>query len=189
MSYHYFHHSKAIRGFGLIELMVSISIMMLVAGIILIHQNSFNGAVLLESQAYEIGLAIREVQQSAVSASTNQGGNREMLGVYFDTNRNTTYRIFRDDENNGSYEAAEEYGQQNSLDSRFEIKGINVCSSSCSSQTAVSVMFERPNFDAKFYVGNTQTSASYVEVQIGTKDNSAAIKTVIVTATGQITIQ
>lgn len=187
MSYHSSHHFKTTQGFGLIELMVSISIMMLVAGIILIRQSSFNGAVLLQSQTYEIALAAREVQLNAVSASSIQGSTREMLGLYFDINRNTTYRVFRDDEGNGSYEAAEEYGQQNSLDSRFEIKAIRVGGTS---QNSVSVMFERPNFDAKFFVGTTPVSASRVEVDIGTKDTSAAgVKTFVVTATGQIEVQ
>ncbi len=161
--------------------------MVLVAGVILVRQNSFNGAVLLESQAYEIALAIREVQQNAVSASVIQNTSREMLGLYFDTSRNTTYRIFRDDEGNGSYEAAEEYGQQNSLDSRFEIKAIRVGGTS---QAAASIMFERPNYDAKFFVGGVQTSASQVEIVIGTVDGStSAEKTVVVTATGQVTVQ
>ena len=162
--------------------------MMLVAGIILIRQNSFNGAVLLEGQAYEIALAIREVQQNAVSASTIQGTSREMLGVYFDTSRNTTYRIFRDDEGNGSYEAAEEYGQQNSLDSRFEIKAIRI---GCTTQTTVAAMFERPDFDAKFYRGSGggPIAASNVEIDIGVKDSSnSSTKTVTITSTGQITI-
>ncbi len=181
------HLSNKQSGFGLIELMVSISIMMLVAGIILIRQDSFNGAVLMRSQAYEIALTAREVQTNAVSASSIQGSTREMLGLYFDTSRSTTYRTFRDDEGNGSYDASEEYGQQNSLDSRFEIKAIRVGGTS---QSSVSVMFERPNFDAKFYVGTTQVSASQIEVDIGTKDNSSAgVKTVVVTATGQIAVQ
>jgi Tfp pilus assembly protein FimT len=187
MSSHSSHHSKISSGFGLIELMVSISIMMLVAGIILARQSAFNGAVLLRSQAYEIALTAREVQLNAVSASTIQGSTREMLGLYFDTSRNTTYRTFRDDEGNGSYDASEEYGQQNSLDSRFEIKAIRVGGTV---QNNVAVMFERPNFDAKFYVGTTQVAATQIEVDIGTKDNSSAgVKTVVVTATGQIAVQ
>ncbi len=166
--------------------MVSISIMLLVAGVILVRQSGFNGAVLLEGQAYEIALATREVQVNAVSASAIQGTVREMLGVYFDTSRRTTYRIFRDDENNGSYDASEEYGQQNSLDSRFEIKAIRV---GCSNQNSVAVLFERPNFDAKFYIGTTQVAASSVEIDVGVKDASSAdVKTVIVTTTGQISV-
>jgi type II secretory pathway pseudopilin PulG len=176
--------SNSRSGFGLIELMVSISIMMLVAGVILIKQSSFNGATLLRSQAYEIALTAREVQTAAVSASAIQGSTREMLGLRFDTSRNTTYRIFRDDEGNGSYESSEEFGQQNSLDSRFEIKAIRV---GVTSQNNLSVMFERPNFDAKFYVGSTQVSASQVEIDVGTKDNSSAgVKTVVITATAKL---
>ena len=167
--------------------MVSIGIMLLVAGVILTRQSAFNGAVLLRSQTYEIALTAREVQLNAVSASTIGGSTREMLGLYFDMSRNTTYRTFRDDEANGSYDASEEYGQQNSLDSRFEIKAIRVGGTT---RQTVAVMFERPNFDAKFYIGTTQVAASQVEIDVGTKDNSAAgVKTLIISSTGQITVQ
>lgn len=167
--------------------MVSISVMLLVSGVILAKQSSFNGAVLLQSEVYEIALTTREVQLNAVSASAIEGSTREMLGLYFDTSRNTTYRTFRDDEGNGSYDASEEYGQQNSLDSRFEIKAIRVGGTA---QNSVAIMFERPNFDAKFFIGTTQVSAAQVEVDIGTKDNSSAgIKTLVVTSTGQIAVQ
>lgn len=187
MFYRFSYHSKKTAGFGLIELMVSIGIMTLVAAVILVRQSAFNGAVLLQGQAYEIALTTREVQTNAVSASAIAGTTREMLGLYFDTSRSTTYRTFRDDEGNGSYDAAEEYGQQNSLDSRFEIKAIRVGGTP---QNSVSVMFERPNFDSKFYVGTTQVGANQVEIDIGTKDGSAAgVKTVVITATGQITVQ
>ncbi len=187
MSSLFSHRSKLTSGFGLIELMVSIGIMTLVAGIILVRQSSFNGAVLLQSQAYKIALTVREVQVNAVSAAAIQGSTREMLGLYFDISRNTTYRTFRDDETNGSYDATEEYGQQSSLDSRFEIKAIRVGGVA---QNSVSVMFERPNFDAKFFVGTTQVSASQVEVDIGTVDGSSAVlKTVVITATGQISVE
>ncbi|MEK7461954.1 MAG: prepilin-type N-terminal cleavage/methylation domain-containing protein [Patescibacteria group bacterium] len=187
MSSRFSHLFKKINGFGLIELMVSISIMMLVAAVILARQSAFNGAVLLQSQAYEIALTAREVQTNAVSASVLAGTARQMLGLYFDTSRNTTYRIFRDVQGNGSYDVSEEYGQQNSLDSRFEIKAIRVGGTA---QNSVSVMFERPDFDAKFYVGTSQVSAGLVEIDIGTKDNSAVgVKTIMITATGQVTVQ
>ncbi len=170
--------------------MVSIGIMLLVAGVILTRQSAFNGAVLLRSQVYEIALTAREVQLNAVSASTIQGSTREMLGLYFDMSRNTTYRTFRDDEANGSYDASEEYGQQNSLDSRFEIKSIILGGTVPYNVDNVSIMFERPNFDAKFYVGNAQVAATQVEITVGTKDNSSAgVKTLVISSTGQITVQ
>jgi Tfp pilus assembly protein FimT len=58
------------RGFGLVELMVSISIMMLLTVVILNRQSSFNGAVLLRNQAYEVAFALRKAQLLAVSGNT-----------------------------------------------------------------------------------------------------------------------
>ncbi len=158
---------------------------MLVAAIILIRQDSFNGAVLLEGQAYEIALAAREVQQNAVSATALSGTTRQMLGVYFDMNNRSTYRIFRENSQTVSYSAAEEYGQQNSIDSRFELKAIRV---NCSTESSVSIMFERPNFDANFYVGSSERLVESVEIDVGTKDTSAGVKTVIFSSAGQISV-
>ena len=56
------------NGFGLVELLVSISIMLLVTMVVLVNHESFNNGALLRSQAYEVALRLREVQLSAVGA-------------------------------------------------------------------------------------------------------------------------
>jgi type II secretory pathway pseudopilin PulG len=189
---HYFHHyNKFLRktnGFGLIELLVSISIMMLVITIIFVRQNSFNGSVLLESQAYEMALSAREVQQNAVSASSIRGDTREFLGLYVSKNRDNTYRIFRDADGDIYYDPTEEYGQQGGISERFQIKDIKVGGSSVDE---ISIVFARPDFDARFILpGTGEVSASQVEVDIGLRDNSTTdIHTVVVTSTGQVAVE
>jgi len=113
---------KLKQGFGLIELLVSISIMILVIGVVLSQQKAFNGAVLLRGQAYEIALQAREVQLRAVSVINRDNSTdfREVYGIYFNELIPNTYNIFRDGSTIDGYDAGEEFGIQGQLDKRFE---------------------------------------------------------------------
>ncbi len=179
-------------GFGLVELMVSISIMVLVTSVILVRQSSFDSAVLLRSQTYEIALQAREIQLSAVSAeSDGSDGFRSVLGLYFDTAAGASggYKIFKDvDSPSDGYTLATDilYGKQGILDSRFFVKDITVGGSP---ETAVSVMFERPNFDAMFFdsTGTRLTGESMILTI--SRVGSASERILEITSTGQIDVQ
>ena len=184
-------------GFGLIELMVSITIMAIVSAVILARQSSFNGAVLLRSQAYEIALTMREVQLNAISAGSDGSGDfRKIHGVYFDTSDtgNGRYRIFRDADDDGFYDVGEEFGVQGFVDNRFEIDSISVTGDTFSG-TDIAVVFERPNFDARFFQGsnNELVTATMVEIvlrRVGTTGTDVGdTKTIAVTPAGQIAVQ
>jgi len=188
------HQPLGQGGFGLVELMVSISIMVIVSSIILARQSSFNSAVLLRSQAYEIALQVREVQLNAVSASSNAsaGNFRSILGVHFDTDNNSQYKIFRDDGSNGFYDTGEEFGVQGIIDNRFEIREIRAVGDSISG-TELSVIFVRPNFDARFFDVNGEVNASSIEIDIArrgiTGTSTSVLRTLEITSTGQIAVQ
>jgi type II secretory pathway pseudopilin PulG len=187
-----------LNGFGLIELMVSISIMLLVIGVVLIRQDSFSGAVLLRSEAYEVALGAREVQLNSVSAISLQGNYRTLLGLHFDTNNDALVRIFKDSPSgNVFYDNGEAFGKQLNIDSRFEVRGIRTFVGSSAvgnSVPTLSVVFERPNFDAHFFTGpNVNSNASRVEIDISkrdqTGDDSGIVRVVEITSTGQITVK
>lgn len=182
-------------GFGLVELMVSISIMVIVSAIILARQSAFNSAVLLRSQAYEIALGMREVQLNAVSASgdVSLGNFRSILGIHFDTDSNSEYKIFRDSDMDGFYDAGEEFGVQGVLDNRFEIREIRA-DGSVIPGSQLSVIFVRPNFDARFFESSgSEVNASSIEIDIArrgvTGTDNSVLRTLEVTSTGQITVQ
>lgn len=181
-------------GFGLIELMVSISIMMLVSAVILARQSSFNGAVLLRSQVYDIALAVREVQLGAVSAESNGSGLfRSVDGVYLDTANDSAYKVFRDANNNHYYDAVEQFGKQGVIDNRFQIRDIRAVGGTIRG-TGVSVVFERPNFDARFFdtVGEI-SGATSVEIDIARRgvagNTNDVVRTLEITKSGQITVK
>jgi prepilin-type N-terminal cleavage/methylation domain-containing protein len=187
------------NGFSLVELLISITIMVIVIAVISVQQGAFNGAVLLRSQAYEAALAVREVQLDAVSATGDSGVFRSVLGVHFDAaaSENGQYRIFKDSTSgsdaNGFYDSGEEYGKQGFLDNRFEVREIRPIGDSMQSTGGLSVVFVRPNFDARFFDSAGEVNASSVEIDIsrrGSTDTGPGdVRTLEVTATGQISVK
>lgn len=185
-------------GFGLVELMVSIGIVVLVMGIIVSKHSSYNGAVLLRSQAYSVALQAREIQLSAVSAlETESLGYRNVLGLHFNTGTPAFYYNFRDADNDHFFDTGEEFGRRNNIDSRFEIDAIRLVGSAAI-PSAVSVVFERPNFDARFFTagggtGTEPAGVTAIEVDIRLKGSTGSgvgdVRTVVITKTGQITVE
>lgn len=168
--------------------------MIIVVSIILVRQSSFNGSVLLRSQAYEVALQLRDIQLNAVSASYDENNFRSVLGAYFNETpgSNDSYKIFRDADSDNFYDVAEEFGIQGSLDSRFEIREIRADGVAVTGSD-LSVIFERPNFDARFFDGaNSEVTAAVVEIdvaRVGTVGNSTGeIRTVEITSAGQISV-
>lgn len=182
-------------GFGIVELLVSISIMALVSGVILVQQNSFNGSVLLRNQVYQVALTVREVQMGAVSAVGVGGQFRSLLGLHFSTSNPSGYNIFRDADGDMYFDSTEAFGKQGGIDDRFEIRAIrSVTGTAETSVSNVSIVFERPNFDARFYGSAGEFStATAIEIDIAKRGSSGggadSVRTLEVTSTGQITVQ
>ncbi len=189
------HTNPSQAGFSLIELMVSISIIVLVVAVIIVQQTSFNGSVLLRNEAYEVALTLRNIQLSAVSASVNNGSFRALYGAHFniDTLANGRFSIFKDADTDGFYDSTEAFGQQGVIDPRFEIREIRTIGDTYNSALGLSVVFERPNFDARFFDSAGEVNASSVEIDIArrgvTGTGVEVLRTVEITAAGQISVQ
>jgi Tfp pilus assembly protein PilE len=183
-------------GFGLIELMVSISIVVLVTSIILAKHESYNSAILLRSQAYDVALKMREVQLLSVSASGQDGEYRNSMGLYFNT-ANSYYYVFTDNDEDNYYDSGEEVGQRINLDKRFELSSLTLVDGTASPQTAkeLSVVFERPNFDAKFFTDENDEATGVSGVELGvrlkgtTGSGTGELRTLEVSRTGQIIVK
>lgn len=124
--------------FSILEVLVTAAIIGIITAVIVLNYSSFNNAVLLKSQAYEIALDIREAQQFAVSVRGAGGEFREDYGLYFSTSEPGQYRLFRDQgtiekrDDTGRlislayYDDGEEIGPPYFIDSRFAISSICV---------------------------------------------------------------
>ncbi len=188
------------RGFGLVELMVSISIMTLVSTVILVKNRSFNNALLLRNQAYEIAFSLRQAQLLAVSGNKESSSDSNQYGIHFDVDSepgNGQYRMFRDDSdsstNLGRYDSGDTtLGTIGTLDNRFVIREI-VDNNNNPLEDELSVTFVRPNFDALFKDSSGGYFSGPVYLKVSPKDDTGFVnvpyRLVEITSTGQITVK
>lgn len=173
------NHNQA---FALVELLVSLSLIILVTSMVLARNNAFDSAVLLRNQAYEVAFAIREAQQLAVSG---EGDTNEIqqYGVYFDNSAllNRQLIIFRDEGStpDGRYTSGETVISTIRLDRRFNISNLT-------GGNNLSIVFRRPFYDARFKNDNISNSGP-VTITIN-KTNSSNNRLITVTTAGQISV-
>jgi prepilin-type N-terminal cleavage/methylation domain-containing protein len=176
------HHG----GFSLIELMVTMAIVILVTGISLARYGSFNNSVLLKSQAYELALDIRQTQLYGVSVTSQTGDFNSPFGIVFTENSNS-YVLFQDD---GDYvfESGEQVGESYTIDPRFEITGLTTSCGSASTVSTLTIVFERPDFDA-IMRGPGCGGATSAGITISAVADASVLRTVIIRASGLISVQ
>jgi len=199
--------NKHSAGFTIIELLVTLSIVVLATGLVMIRYVSFNSSVLLNSLAYQVAFDLRETQSLAISVRGSNAEFREEYGMYFDINTPNQYILFQDTNQTVTrhgyiaYDSDENemIGSPIIIDPRFTIA--DICGTSlggarsCLSQTGgqypqfISVAFARPDFDAIMF-GDGIGVLSSAEIIIGTGDDSSDItRTVFVGNGGQITVK
>lgn len=196
------------RAFTVVELLVTLSIVVLVTGIVMIRYSSFNSSVLLTSQAYLTAFDVREAQSLAVSVRGRSSEFREEYGLYFDMGSRNSYVLFQDDDANGEndpvrYSVAEAIGSAYKVDPRFTI--VNLCGTNSATRTCftddpdtegeivdiafnnLAISFQRPDFDAQFY-SSAKSNIQSIEIIIGNPGNPLT-KKVVVYSSGQITVE
>jgi len=82
-------------GFTLVELLVTISIFVILTGIVVFNQGKFNSTILLTNLAYDTALNIREAQTYGVNVKEFNGENKFVpYGVHFSTTDPLYYKSF-----------------------------------------------------------------------------------------------
>ena len=170
-------------GFSIVELVITISIIVLVTGLSLARFSTFDNTVLLQSQAFEIAFDIRQAQQSGISVRATEADKRSAFGIYFDESTRSQYIFFQDINNDEAYDVGEEL-QTFIIDTRFEITNIEILRSPPIEPSSASVTFKRPNFD-----GRISPSGGDLEITIAATRQSTNSKIIRVTQTGQITVE
>ena len=206
-----FKNSK--KGFTLVELLITISIFVILTGVVLFNQKSFDSTILIKNLAYDIALTIRQAQTYGVNVKESQvEGKFSSYGVYFDLNAdggNQKFVFFSDNgadvadgkqtgapdmKFNGSMDCPSddvECVQKYSIKKNFYIS--NICaragSGDCDTADQLTLYFQRPNPDAYIFLdNNTSSPKNYAEVTISSTDGAAS-STVVVTSVGQIYVK
>ncbi len=110
MSLSFYKHSE--DGFTLVELMVSISIMMIISALVLLNQTKYTEGIALSQVADEIGLNLRQAQIYGVAVKEFRADSNFLAsyGIEFDISSRgskTEYVSFGDrDPKNGIYDGA-----------------------------------------------------------------------------------
>tara|TARA_B100000745_G_scaffold233775_1_gene157395 strand:+ start:1387 stop:1953 length:567 start_codon:yes stop_codon:yes gene_type:complete len=177
--------TKKQSGFSLIELLITISIVIMVVGAVLVKNTGFNSTVLLKTQAQEVALDIRTAQQYGVSARADRTDTGAAYGIYFSAATPELYQLYLDDDGDQVYDTGEAVGAAFVLDDRFIINDICVAGTCGSSE--VSIAFQRPDFDAAIYYAGGR--ATLVEIVVVSRTDTTAQRTVAVYETGQIAVE
>ena len=180
---------KTERGFSLVELLISATIITVVAGVVLARYSSFDSVILLKNLAYDVALSVREAQALSISVQGDNDNFESSYGVRFDDD-STEYILFRDDNEDGRYDDGEgvttyTIGNTNRIGTiRVEV------SSGTEEVNWLEVMFVRPEPDAVMRSWNNHDSddIEQAEIEVISADGSN-VRTVEILPTGQISVQ
>lgn len=187
------------KGFTLVELIVVTGILTLITGLMLVNNNKFGGALLLENLAYDVALSIREAQVYGISVRQFGSGNFELgYGVHFDMANPKTYSLFGDVDGNGLWAAGEEVAPSPyAIERGYFIS--KLCApagsdtESCSSATDLDLVFKRPEPDAYISAdgisGVTTPSALQESARVVLESPRGDERSVVVEVTGQISVE
>jgi len=196
-------------GFTLVELLVTISIFVILTGVVLFNQSKFNSTILLKNLAYDTALTIRQAQTYGINIkefNTGAVGAQDQFvpyGVHFDKNQaDKSFILFADtkfDLTNptaltvftgavGACNPSEGCVNRYSIKRGNYISGLCVeDSSGCSSVNTLDIIFRRPNPDAKIFGDGEDDKTGAVITLMGADNTSTT--SVRVQANGLIEIK
>lgn len=173
---------QTIRGFTLVELLVTISIFVILTGVVLLNQGRFNSTILLTNLAYDTALTIRQAQTYGINIkefnNSSLSGKFLPYGVHFDKAHPKSFILFADVQYDDSDKTAHVYSS--SADSatcqaeygcvnRYSIKQGNYISDLCvggvCSQNSLDILFQRPNPDAIIFPSGAEATVILKSVE------------------------
>ncbi len=208
--------NKMNGGFTLIELLVTITIFVIITGVVLVNSNKFDSTELLNNFTYDTALTIKQAQSYGVNVRENSLGSFDTslsgYGVYFNIDptsggSRTNFVLFNDISGNGgmgspdkiyngsitscptdSLECVQKYTIKKGLYIKSICAGAN--ESACDSTVVkLSILFYRPNLGANIYMNNDSAHPqSYAKIILSSV-NGGATSSVVVTSAGQIYVK
>lgn len=199
------------KAFSLIELMVVIAIFAIISGVIMFNYGRFSSNMIVTNLAYESALAVRQAQVYGISVKKTTSGSdfNASYGVWFSESDKQNFYLFSDKvgETMHQYDKPANISDPDlELEESFGFNGSNIiknfcvtpsvgpaiCSSPSSQLQYLSIVFTRPDPEAKIYVFKGDKSTingpfSQAEIMF-TMARGDKIARMTVTNTGQISI-
>ena len=193
------------KGFTLIELMVTVTIMMIMTAVVLFNYNQFNDSSLLNAFAYDLSLTIRQAQ--VYGEAVRESGGSQGAGISVDSvsNFNSTYSVHFDSTAVGSTpplvlftcsssncsfaDSSVVTLQSYTFQRGVKIKELDVTDADNQSISVptLDITFTRPNPEATIISSGTAYSSA--RIVLSSTSNSPITKSVVVYSTGQISVQ
>lgn len=195
--------SSSAAGFSLIEMLITISVMGIIAGTVFVQRSSFSESISLKNVAQEIAVAIRQAQVYGVSSrGSNLGDDFDEFsyGVYFNLSNEQSFLMYRDTRGNRGYQPADDLIETYQLPRDMRIRYICVHddfdTTACNTadRDNLVIRFSRPHPDAQILTRNGN------EITIGGQDAVTAViaieeidserqRRVVVRSSGYITVE
>jgi len=180
-------------GFSTVELLVSITILVLVSASVYINYSDFRDSFSLKRTAQEVALAIREAQVYGLAVMETSSGSNTFpgYGIYFDKNTPQDFVLFADKNNNGIYDKG---GGCGAVDTEcvesYKITTTNKIGSLCAGEDCtisnLNIVFLRPN---PFVILKSDKGAGYDNVSISVISPAGKVKMIKVISSGQISVE
>ena len=186
--------TRSQKGFTLIELIVVVGILVVISAIVLTSYSRFGGQILLRNLAYDVALSIREAQVYGISARSFLGAEFAVgHGVYFNLiEGNNFFFLYTDVDGNSFFtSAATEWVETFSIGRGYVIEQLCIPSGgeeNCN-VVALDILFKRPEPDAIIRASLGGGFSSYDRARIVVKSPQGQLLSVLVEATGQISVQ
>ncbi|MEX0672820.1 MAG: prepilin-type N-terminal cleavage/methylation domain-containing protein [Candidatus Paceibacterota bacterium] len=182
--------SRSERGFTLLELSVSISVIFIITAVAIFNHKMFSDVIELANVTEEVALKVREAQLKglAVQEYSGSGSFQEGRGVYFNLNDPTQYIYFGDESNGGTpdgeYDDTTEHISTEMLKNGFTFIRFEDVDGAVILKDEFAVTFRRPRPEARlWFEGGAERGAVRIIIE-SPKERQAYVE---INQTGQIT--
>jgi prepilin-type N-terminal cleavage/methylation domain-containing protein len=154
-------NKKIIKGFTLVELLVSVAIFAFMTTLMVARYGNFNQSVLLTNLAYDVAVTIRTAQSYGLSVKGSGNSNdadrfQKAYGVYFDSQsagNDEMYYLFSDINDDSIFDGEEsgEMIQKFTLKRGTKIYGVCTENIPCDPDAGgiMTIVFQRPDPNAR----------------------------------------
>ena len=173
-------------------MIVVTGIIMIITGVLLTKNSAFGGSIILKSLAYDVALSVREAQTYGISVRESSGGSFSSgYGVEARIASASSYLLYVDSANTGFYTGSTELVTRYALKTGYTIVGLCYTPAGgtnevCTAQK-LDITFKRPEPDA--YIRVDDSPALNQRARIELSSPNGAIVSILVEATGQISVQ